>query len=764
VRATRRVVGLALALVLLVPVPAAATASSTAGDATPNFTESSTCGVYGTRGPLSPSTRIGDRVYGPFADFFGRSYGQVSASMSAWVEPSGRTFQVHRRSLPAFQDAGARIRAAGTGYRVTGGAGFVWRNVAGSRQMSHHAVGNAVDINPSRNPYTDGRLITDMPAAYVAAWRAAGFCWGGDWQFTKDAMHFSWRGPAAVGGRSPRLAPYPPLTGAAGFTRLALQAPVAIPPGAAVWGMSDRRREGADDLYGVVDAGGVWQVQVTGAVSRFGTLGVRRTSGAPSGGVLALADADGDGRADLWRFDTGGSTISADIYLDSSRFRTRGLRVDTGASWSSDAEIGLAVFDWDDWLPDLFVIRRSTGVVEVYSSSSGYRQMVHTSTLPVPVGDAVFVLADRDVDGNPDVWLVRPGNPAQISIVPFRSATGYSGGVETPSTAMPVPAGAAVLPGDWDGDGRIDLYVVAGGSVSVWLGGVPDRPVDALAGWFTPDGPMTFDAGPGCPGDCDSIGYVDPGGMWRLAHRLEWGPEERSFYYGNPGDVPFMGDWDCDGVDTPGLYRRSDGYAYLRNSNTQGVADIRFYFGNPGDIPLAGDFNGDGCDTLSLYRPSEARFFVINRLGTGDAGLGAADFSFTFGDPGDKPFAGDFDGNGVDEIGLHRESTGRVYFRFSLTTGIADRDFIYGDPGDFLLAGDWNGDGVDTPAIYRPSDGNWYVRLSNTQGVADHVIPFGFERRAFLPVAGRSVLGEGGLSTLSGAPLEPPEILEPAGD
>jgi hypothetical protein len=764
VRSSTRVAALALAFVLHVPVPAGATASSTAGDATPNFTESSSCGIYGTRGPLSPSTRIGDRIYGPFADFFGRSYGQVSSSISSWVEPSGRTFQVHRRSLPAFQDAGARIRAAGTGYRVTGGAGFVWRNIAGSRQMSHHAVGNAVDINPSRNPYTDGRLITDMPAAYVAAWRAAGFCWGGGWRFIKDAMHFSWRGPAAVGGRSPRLAPYPPLTGPAGFTQLAMQAPVAIPAGTSLWGLSDRRRDGADDLYGVVDAGGVWQVQVAGAVSRFGTLGVRRTAGAPTGGVLALADADGDGRADLWRFDTGGPSISADVFLDSSRFRARELRVDTGAAWSPDAEVGLAVFDWDDWLPDLFVVRRSTGVVEVYSSSSGYRQLVHTSTLPVPAGDALIVLADRDVDGSPDVWLVRPGNPAQVSIVPFRAATGYSGAVETPATVMPVPVGAAVLPGDWDGDGRIDLYVVAGGEVSVWLGGVPDRAVSSLAGWFTPDGPMTFDAGPLCPGDCDSIGYVDPGGVWNLAHRLEWGPEESAFYYGNPGDVPFMGDWDCDGVDTPGLYRRSDGYAYLRNSNTQGVADVRFYFGNPGDIPIPGDFNGDGCDTLSLYRPSQARFYIINRLGSGDAGLGAADFSFVFGDPGDKPFAGDFDGNGVDEIGLHRESTGRVYFRFSLTTGIADRDFIYGDPGDFLLAGDWDGDGIDTPAIYRPSDGNWYVRLSNTQGVADHVIPFGFAERSFLPVAGRSVLGEGGLSTLSEAPLEPRESLEPAGD
>ncbi|MGI9586154.1 MAG: Ig-like domain-containing protein, partial [Acidimicrobiia bacterium] len=87
-----------------------------------------------------------------------------------------------------------------------------------------------------------------------------------------------------------------------------------------------------------------------------------------------------------------------------------------------------------------------------------------------------------------------------------------------------------------------------------------------------------------------STGLVDPiSGLWYLYDSS--GALETSFYFGNPGDYPFMGDWDGDGVETPGLYRQSDGYVYLRNSNTQGEADIRFFFGNPGDVPIAGDFN-----------------------------------------------------------------------------------------------------------------------------------------------------------------------------
>jgi hypothetical protein len=186
-----------------------------------------------------------------------------------------------------------------------------------------------------------------------------------------------------------------------------------------------------------------------------------------------------------------------------------------------------------------------------------------------------------------------------------------------------------------------------------------------------------------------------------------------------------MGDWDCDGIDTPGMYRRSDGYVYLRNSNTQGVADVRFFFGNPGDLPLAGDFNGNGCDTVSIWRPSEAHVFVINELGTDDGGLGSAEYDYFFGNPGDKPFVGDFDGDGIDTIGLHRESTGFVYFRNSHSSGPADQEFFFGDPGDLLFTGDWNGDGKETVAAYRPSNGIVYLKYTNAQGNADQEIDVG---------------------------------------
>ncbi|MFC2153109.1 hypothetical protein ACFLQ7_00555 [Actinomycetota bacterium] len=216
----------------------------------------------------------------------------------------------------------------------------------------------------------------------------------------------------------------------------------------------------------------------------------------------------------------------------------------------------------------------------------------------------------------------------------------------------------------------------------------------------------------------------------------EAGVQTTSFFFGNPGDFPILGDWDCDGVETPGMYRQSDGYVYLKNSNTQGLADIFFFFGNPGDLPIAGDFNGDGCGTVSIYRPSNQTFYIINELGENDGGLGAAESSYVFGNPGDKPFVGDFDGDGVETVGLHRESTGFVYFRNSHTQGNADNDFFFGNPGDRFIAGDWTADGVFTPALFRPSNTTMYFRYTNTQGNADAQFVPSPVGSAWLPVSG----------------------------
>jgi uncharacterized protein YkwD len=230
----------------------------------------------------------------------------------------------------------------------------------------------------------------------------------------------------------------------------------------------------------------------------------------------------------------------------------------------------------------------------------------------------------------------------------------------------------------------------------------------------------------------DTVGLVDIAtGVWYLR---DGSGNTTQFFFGNPGDLPIAGDWDGDGVATPGLYRQSDGFFYARNSNSVGIADDACFAGNSSDIPVVGDWDGDGDDNLGIYRPSEQKFYLFTTSCTG-APMGAAQIIIGFGNPGDKPVAGDWDGDGMDEIGLHRESTGLFHWRNTLDTGAASGQIIFGDPADRFVSGDWGiTDGVDTPAIFRPGNRRFFFRHTLTQDVADATLYFGSSR--MLPVSG----------------------------
>lgn len=287
-----------------------------------------------------------------------------------------------------------------------------------------------------------------------------------------------------------------------------------------------------------------------------------------------------------------------------------------------------------------------------------------------------------------------------------------------------------------------DWQIWAGGALnsSGWAAGMAGATYTfPLADWFQGDNlAIKLPAAPGDPcsgASCDSFGLVGGGPTFRLRATATRDAPQQSFIYGNPSDLAISGDWDCNGSRTPGMYRQSDGFVYIRNSNSIGVADRRFFLGNPGDYPVIGDFNNDGCDTVSAYRETTQQIFIMNALGPPEGALGIPDHTYVLGNPGDRPFAGDFDGDGIDTVGLHRESTGRVYYRNSFTTGVADNDFVFGDPSDILLAGDWNGNGTDTVAVYRPGNGTVYMKLTNATGNADVAFSVGTGFSGFVRAA-----------------------------
>ena len=94
---------------------------------------------------------------------------------------------------------------------------FNYRVIEGSTQLSKHALGLAIDINPRINPYVreDGyypanateylernpklcrgehadKMLQKNDIAYKI-FRRNGFSWGGDWNESKDYQHFEYK-------------------------------------------------------------------------------------------------------------------------------------------------------------------------------------------------------------------------------------------------------------------------------------------------------------------------------------------------------------------------------------------------------------------------------------------------------------------------------------------------------------------------------------------------------------------------------------------
>ncbi|MFA9262959.1 MAG: M15 family metallopeptidase [Undibacterium sp.] len=82
--------------------------------------------------------------------------------------------------------------------------GFHFRQKTGKGELSWHAYGRAIDINPLQNPYVRGEVVLPRGGDFdpsqpgtcssdslpVRLFKAQGFMWGGEWTSLRDYMHF----------------------------------------------------------------------------------------------------------------------------------------------------------------------------------------------------------------------------------------------------------------------------------------------------------------------------------------------------------------------------------------------------------------------------------------------------------------------------------------------------------------------------------------------------------------------------------------------
>jgi hypothetical protein len=255
-----------------------------------------------------------------------------------------------------------------------------------------------------------------------------------------------------------------------------------------------------------------------------------------------------------------------------------------------------------------------------------------------------------------------------------------------------------------------------------------------------------------------TVGLYDPtSSMFMLRNTNDSGfaDEVCSYGVGGAGLLPIVGDWTGDGIESIGLYDPVTSTFYLRNTNDSGYANTVFVYGptNSGYKPVVGDWNGDGQDSIGLYNPVTSTFYLRNTnslQGPNDQGYADIIFNYGAANSGMLPLAGDWDGSGRDGIGLYSQATSTFYLRESTQIqgsndhGYADAVLSYGAPQAGLLpiAGDWNGDGLDGIGLYDQSSSTFFLRNAiQLQGPSDHGFSdinfmYGQANHLLMPVAG----------------------------
>lgn len=126
------------------------------------------------------------------------------------------------------------------------------------------------------------------------------------------------------------------------------------------------------------------------------------------------------------------------------------------------------------------------------------------------------------------------------------------------------------------------------------------------------------------------------------------------------------------------------GAAYVFGSTTASA--------NCPDVPLAGDWDGNGTDEVAVFRRNAAGVFAMY---SAEGALAPVAFGRGF----DAPVTGDWNGDGVAQVGVRRQRS-RTFFLRRPDGTAARRQF--GLVGDLPVTGDWDGDGDSDLGVWRP--------------------------------------------------------------
>ncbi len=236
--------------------------------------------------------------------------------------------------------------------------------------------------------------------------------------------------------------------------------------------------------------------------------------------------------------------------------------------------------------------------------------------------------------------------------------------------------------------------------------------------------------------------YPDPDSLTVLTEHTDiWGSENHGSSFDPPVQLDFTGfhhDPASGWMTLPGHFDIGPstdfvtitplGQAWLATSDEAGGLNAPVFCSSgwvvneaAGFTVLSGDFDGDGLCDLAQIHPTGTVFIGLNNGTTVDAPSTTwQNGTFIDTSSGLIPIAGDFDGNGVDDIGQLNNNTGDFWVSLGgspFTNGYTDWTATDGvfrhDPANAMgvHVGDFNGDGIDD--LCQVTNANIQVALSD---------------------------------------------------
>ncbi len=141
------------------------------------------------------------------------------------------------------------------------------------------------------------------------------------------------------------------------------------------------------------------------------------------------------------------------------------------------------------------------------------------------------------------------------------------------------------------------------------------------------------------------------------------------------------------------VYRGSDFYQQNAVISDEGDQTVQYPVSDEEYEVLAGDWDGDGIDEIGIRIGNVYYFYYAD-------GCEKADVVVRFGKSTDEAVTGDWDGDGRDTLAVRRDGN-HYYFQTVIDSDEVFAEVRFGQYYDEVLTGDWDGDGRDTLAVCR---------------------------------------------------------------